>query len=138
MCSSDLPFVADFIGLMNFVAGTVVRPGTVRCGSVELACESDGFPAGARVTVAIRPEDIGVQGVQGSEQNALPARVAALGFLGSFFRADLVGDGMGEARLRADVSVEVVRRVGLAEGLALPILLPRERLRVYPQSPVSG
>src|SRR5262249_29035823 len=132
------PFVADFIGLMNFVAGIVVRPGTVRCGRVDLACESDGFPAGTRVTVAIRPEDIGVQGVQGTEENALPARVAALGFLGSFFRADLVGDGMSDARVRAAVPVDVVRRIGLAEGLTLPIVLPRERLRVYPQSLVSG
>jgi iron(III) transport system ATP-binding protein len=132
------PFVADFIGLMNFVAGTVVRPGTVRCGELELACEADGYPPGTRVTVAIRPEDIGVHGVQGGEENALPARIDALAFLGSFFRADLVGAGTGEVRLRADVSVEVVRRFGLAEGHTLSIVLPRERLRIYPQSPLSG
>src|SRR5262249_60056992 len=101
------PFVADFIGLMNFVAGIVVRPGTVRCGRVDLACESDGFPAGTRVTVAIRPEDIGVQGVQGTEENALPARVAALGFLRSFFRADPVGDGVRGAPARPAVCVGV-------------------------------
>jgi iron(III) transport system ATP-binding protein len=132
------PFVADFIGLMNFVAGTVVRPGTVRCDGLELACEADGYPPGTPVTVAIRPEDIGVHGVQGGEENALPARIDALAFLGSFFRADLVGAASGEVKLRADVSVEVVRRLGLAEGHTLPIVLPRERLRIYPQSPVSG
>src|SRR5437879_3499994 len=40
------PFVADFIGLMNFVAGTVVHDGVVRLGRVELACEADGLAAG--------------------------------------------------------------------------------------------
>ncbi len=132
------PFVADFVGLMNFVAGTVLRPGTVRCGTLELACESDGFPAGTAVTVAIRPEDIGVHGVQAHQENAVQARIDVMVFLGSFFRADLVGDAMGAVRLRADLSVDLVRRLGLAEGAALPIVLPRERLRVYPQSPLAG
>ena len=132
------PFVADFIGVMNFVAGRVARPGTVRCGGLELACPADGYPPGTPVTVAIRPEDIGIQGVRGGEENSLPARIDALVFLGSFFRADLVGMETAEVRLRADVSVEVVRRSGLAEGHTLPIVLPRERLRIYPQSPVAA
>jgi iron(III) transport system ATP-binding protein len=62
-------FVADFIGLMNFVGGTMVGPGTVRCGGPELACEADGYPPGTPVTVAIRPEDIGLHGVQADEEN---------------------------------------------------------------------
>jgi iron(III) transport system ATP-binding protein len=126
-------FVADFVGLMNFVAGTVVRSGLVRCGALDLACEADGFPPGTGVTVAIRPEDIGVQDVRGTEANALPARIESMVFLGAFFRADLVGEGMG-LRLRADFSVELVRRLGLGEGHSLPVVLPRERIRVYPQS----
>jgi len=132
------PFVADFVGLMNFVAGTVLRPGAVRCGTLELSCESDGVPAGTPVTVAIRPEDIGVQGVQEHEPNAVRARIDTMVFLGSFFRADLVGDGLEPVRLRADLSVDLVRRLGLAEGHTLPIRLPRERLRVYPQSPLAA
>jgi iron(III) transport system ATP-binding protein len=128
------PFVADFIGLMNFVAGAVVRPGAVRCGALELACEADGFPAGTEVTVAVRPEDILVHGVQGGEQNAIKARVETLVFLGSFFRAELLAEGMGATRLRADLPVELVRRLGVTEGSSLAVVLPRDRLRIYPQS----
>ncbi len=36
-------FVADFIGTMNFVAGTVSGPASVRLGRQELACETDGL-----------------------------------------------------------------------------------------------
>jgi iron(III) transport system ATP-binding protein len=60
--------------------------------------------------------------------------VETLVFLGSFFRAELSPEGMGPTRLRADLPVELVRRLGVSEGAALAVVLPRERLRVYPQS----
>jgi iron(III) transport system ATP-binding protein len=126
------PFVADFIGVMNFVAGAMVRDGVVRLGRVELGCEADGFAPGTPVTLAIRPEDIVVQDVREGEPNTLAARVEAMVFLGSFFRAELVGDSLGEARLRADLSVDVVRRLGIAENHALPVRLPKDRIRIYP------
>jgi iron(III) transport system ATP-binding protein len=126
------PFVADFIGVMNFVAGAMVRDGVVRFGRVELACDADGFAPGTPVTLAIRPEDIVVQDVHAGEPNTLEARVDAMVFLGSFFRAELVGDSLGEARLRADLSVDVVRRRGIAENHALTFRLPKDRIRIYP------
>jgi iron(III) transport system ATP-binding protein len=131
-------FVADFIGAMNFVPGTVVRPGTVRLGGIDLACEGNGLAAGAPVTVAIRPEDIRVGGVQGTEENAVRATVEAMTFLGSFFRVDLGGEALAGARLRADLSVDLVRQLELVPGRMLPVLLPRRRLRVYPARPVGA
>ena len=67
-------FVADFIGTMNFIAGEVTGAGEViggagsdggagvGAGGLVLACDTSGFPEGARVTVAIRPEDIVLDG----------------------------------------------------------------------------
>jgi iron(III) transport system ATP-binding protein len=132
------PFVADFIGVMNFVGGTLVRDGTVRLGRVELACEADGFAPGTAVTLAIRPEDIVVHDVRAGEPNTVEARVAAMVFLGSFFRADLVGPALGGATFRADLSVDLVRRLGIAEHDALPFRLPKERIRIYPGSTVHS
>jgi iron(III) transport system ATP-binding protein len=125
-------FVADFIGVMNFMPAVAVRPGAVRTGGLELACDIDGLPAGTGLTVAIRPEDIRVQSVTGSEENAVAVRIAAIEFLGSFFRVDLAGDALGGVTLRADLAVDVVRGLDLAEGQALSVVLPRKRLRVYP------
>jgi iron(III) transport system ATP-binding protein len=130
-------FVADFIGVMNFMPAVAVRPGAVRTGSLELACDIDGLPAGTGLTVAIRPEDIRVQSVTGSEENAVAVRIAAIEFLGSFFRVDLAGDALGGVTLRADLAVDVVRGLDLAEGRALSVVLPRKRLRVYPGRPAS-
>ena len=130
------PFVADFIGVMNFVAGTVVRDGAVRLGRVELACDVDGLAAGTEVTLAIRPEDIVVHDGGRSDANALTLRVDALAFLGSFFRADLAGGETG-VLLRADLPTDMVRRRRIAEKSALSVLLPPERIRIYPGSTVN-
>ena len=130
------PFVADFIGVMNFVAGTVVRDGAVRLGKAELACDVDGLPSGTEVTLAIRPEDIVVHDDARADANALTLRVDALAFLGSFFRADLAG-GETNVLLRADLPADMVRRRRIAEKSALSVLLPPERIRIYPGSAVN-
>ena len=126
------PFVADFIGVMNFVAGTVARDGAVRLGRTELACEVDGVAPGTPVTLAIRPEDILVQDARGGDVNVVRVRVDALAFLGSFFRADLVAEAMDSVLLRADLSVDLVRRQSIVEKSELSALLPPERIRIYP------
>jgi len=130
------PFVADFIGVMNFVAGTVVGERAVRLGRTELACETDGLAAGTEVTLAIRPEDIVVREGRATEPNALTLRVEALAFLGSFFRADLVGDASDGVFLRADLPVDLIRRRGIGEKSMLSVLLPPDRIRIYPGSTV--
>jgi iron(III) transport system ATP-binding protein len=130
------PFVADFIGVMNFVAATVVGQGRVRLGGLELACDADGLAPGTEVTLAIRPEDIVVQEASAGGPNAVPMRVEALAFLGSFFRADLVAAAPAGTLLRADLPVDLVRRLDIAEKRALVCVLPPERLRIYPGSTV--
>jgi len=130
------PFVADFIGVMNFVAGTVVGDRAVRLGHTELACELDGLAAGTEVTLAIRPEDIVVHEGRATEPNTLTLRVDALAFLGSLFRADLVGDASDGVFLRADLPVDLIRRRGIGEKSMLSVLLPPDRIRIYPGSTV--
>ena len=131
------PFVADFIGVMNFLAGTVARDGVVRLGRAEVACDVEGLAAGTEVTLAIRPEDIVVHDRGRSEPNVLALRVDALAFLGSFFRADLVGEETAGMLLRADLPADMVRRRGIAEKSPLSVVLPPERIRIYPGSPVN-
>src|SRR5262249_8045525 len=101
-------------------------------GEVDLACETDGFAPGTDVTLAIRPEDVEVTGGGERGENGFQARVDALAFLGSSFRAELVSDAMAKARLRADLPVERWRRRGITEESTLAGRVERERIRVYP------
>jgi len=42
---------------MNFMPAVALRPGAVRLGDLELACEIDGVAPGTDLTLAIRPEE---------------------------------------------------------------------------------
>jgi spermidine/putrescine transport system ATP-binding protein len=53
-------FVADFIGDTNLVDATVVDRATVRLGDGTVIRTAAGQPAGSAVTVAIRPEKVGL------------------------------------------------------------------------------
>ena len=131
-------FVADFIGTMNFLPGRICDGGRVRLGQVELACTTDGLAQDSAVTLAIRPEDILLQGVAEGDQNALQVTIAEAEFLGSFIRAELAAESLGEQRLTADFSSNLVRRLDVGEGDQIRIALPKDFLRVYPQGGTRG
>jgi iron(III) transport system ATP-binding protein len=126
-------FVADFIGTMNFLPGRLVAPDRVRVSGLELRCPPHAMAPDSPVTVAIRPEDVIVQDAEGGTENAFEAEIASLDFLGAYVRARLEAPQLCGAELRADLSANVVRRMGLAEGRRLPVVLPRARLRIYPR-----
>ena len=125
-------FVADFIGTMNFVPGTVEANGSVKVGNTALACQTEGMPLGQAVTVAIRPEDIDAEAGSEGGENVVEVEIAAMEFLGSFYRATLGGGALGEQGIRADLSINVVRRKDLAVGVRLRMHFPAQFIRIYP------
>ncbi|MGI9405605.1 MAG: putative 2-aminoethylphosphonate ABC transporter ATP-binding protein [Hyphomicrobiaceae bacterium] len=135
-------FVADFIGAMNQLPGRSLGSGSVALGDRQLATQVHSIPDHAAVTIAIRPEDIIPHGDGGRPLvevgepsppgNSLTANVGEMEFLGSFWRARLQGGELGDAVLEADFSINAVRRIGLAEGKAIEIELPPDRVRVFP------
>ncbi len=130
-------FVADFIGTMNFVEGHLDDAGRVHCANLTLACETDGLAPGSALTVAIRPEDIVLQSFEEDSDNVFEARIESLEFLGSVVRAEL---SLGDAHdlLRADLSINQVRRLGVAAGDRRPIAIPSDRIRLYPGRAAPG
>ncbi len=45
---------------------------------------------------------------------------------------------MGEARLRADFSINLVRRLGIDKGHSMNVKVPRECIRIYGGSAADG
>ncbi|MCX7354962.1 MAG: putative 2-aminoethylphosphonate ABC transporter ATP-binding protein [Alphaproteobacteria bacterium] len=123
-------FVADFVGVMNVLDATA-DGGTARVGARTLRL-SDGTAQSGPVHLCIRPEDIVVRGVGAATVNAVSARIETLEFTGPFFRATLRLDG-GDATLVADLSANDVSDLTLAAGQPITVVLPPDRLRLYPR-----
>ena len=126
-------FVADFVGTMNFMPAVVAGPNRVRLGRIELECAGglDGAAPGARVTLALRPEDVAVRNVARDGANGFEARIVNMEFLGSFYRVQLEADDVDKSRITADLSINDVRDLSLARDMTIAVALPRERIRVF-------
>jgi iron(III) transport system ATP-binding protein len=125
-------FVADFIGTMNFVSGTVEAAGSVKIGNTTLVCETEGMSIGQAVTAAIRPEDIDAEAISEGGDNVVEVEIAAMEFLGSYYRVALGGAAVGEQGIRADLSINLVRRKNLEVGSKIPVRFPAQFIRIYP------
>jgi iron(III) transport system ATP-binding protein len=139
------PFVAAFIGSMNFMADAVkLGEGLYGIGSHQLTVTRENgtrtLPSGDPVILAIRPEDILIHPPGSRQANTFEATVRRLEYRGPQFRLSLTlpdrGGGDEEARvLEADVPAEKIRRFNVRNAMTVPIRLPGDRLQVYARSP---
>ena len=129
------PFVAAFIGSMNFLRDAVKEaPGLYRLGHLQLRVEngSGTLAAGSRVVMAIRPEDIAMGDERADDPNTLSARVERLEFRGPHYRATLrLSLGEEAPTILADLPAELIRRRDIREAADLSVRLPADRIRVY-------
>jgi iron(III) transport system ATP-binding protein len=138
------PFVASFIGSMNFIGNAVKEPGgSVRIGastslgggglSLRVGDGADQIASGVPVTVAIRPEDVLVGRAGENAPNAMSARVGSLEFRGPRYRVTLrlpLGEA-DDSTIQADIPIELITRLGIRENMDIAVQLPADRIRVY-------
>ena len=140
----DSLFVADFIGEMNQFSATAATKESVTIGNTEFSCIAHTHEAGAAVIATIRPEDViphgegarspGAEDVVTTPANTIDVEIVDMEFLGSFWRAGLSGEQLGDLRLVANFSINAIRRMDLAIGKKLAVELPAKRLKVFPVS----
>lgn len=126
------PFVADFVGLMNFLPAVACGDHRVRFQDTVLEL-GHGLeqPAGRPVTLAIRPEQVQVAR-NGHAVNLLWARVEEIEFIGPFYRLHLrLGQ---ETPMIAYMPPEHSSEAAIGAGMTIPVELPPQHLRVYPAS----
>lgn len=133
--SPATPFVADFVGLMNFLPAVVSTPELrrVKIGEVEVnLLQEISHPAGQDVLLAIRPEKVQVVEIlNNGRENVLRARVQEVEFIGAFYRLHLQ---LGQAeRLIAYLSPQRSSAQAIREGEEVPVYFPPDQLRVYPK-----
>jgi iron(III) transport system ATP-binding protein len=132
------PFVASFIGSMNFIDNAVkIKPGVYGIGDRRLVVEPENgaghIRRGQAVIIAIRPEDVVIRDDLEGERNTIPTRVESLEYRGPLFRVALrfAIDDADSAVIDADVPTEKIRRLNIRERIQLPVQLPLDRLHVY-------
>jgi len=125
------PFVADFVGRMNFLDGHLSAPNQADCNGANLTFASaTTYAANTPVTVCIRPEDVVVRGINGDAGNVFEADVGVMEFVGNHFTTMLHVRGTG-LNVSADLSMNDVRDLGVRPGGSIRASLPIERLRVF-------
>ncbi|WDP93397.1 MAG: ATP-binding cassette domain-containing protein [Desulfobacter sp.] len=133
------PFVASFIGTMNFFeqARKVDKGIYVTAGKYFTAGQENRdapLAVGDRATLAIRPEDVRVAGLGGPETNRFSAVVRAMEYRGAFYRLEFSLQVEGLPRVRADVAGEIIRKLKLELDRPAHVIFPPERLLVYGRS----
>jgi iron(III) transport system ATP-binding protein len=129
------PFVASFIGSMNFIRDIVKDSyETYRSGGLRLQVEkSDDVPVGSKATIAIRPEEIMIGHEEHGGTNLIPGRVRRVEYRGSQYRVHLLLP-LGQAErtvIEADLPAERIRSLSIVENMEIGVHFPPERLRVY-------
>ncbi len=132
------PFVAGFIGTMNFLPGCR-RTGktTARFMDYTLTMTEGGElpPAGEAVTLAIRPEHLRVGDARDAGENRIRVQVRDIEFRGSVSRVMLrVLQANGEPSaisLEMDLQPKAVEQLKLGTANSVEILLPPKHLLAF-------
>jgi iron(III) transport system ATP-binding protein len=125
------PFVADFVGKVNVLAGTAEAGGRLRVGSLLLDCNnSQQSIPGSRLRAYLRPEDIVARPIAAGDTNVLEARIEKIEFLGSYCLVRVATEGLGQP-LTVYLSLNFLSEQGLAPGRELKLRILPERLRLF-------
>lgn len=144
------PFVAGFVGQMNWLRGVVADDcSRIVCGDLELAAPKTGegaLPSGSELLVALRPESVRLSvDLDGADVDRLDSEIAGRGgrigasvrsmeFLGSVYRLALLCDGADGTELVADVSVSDITWADAGVGRRVYVEVPPESMRLYPRA----
>ncbi|HEY2986269.1 MAG TPA: ABC transporter ATP-binding protein [Candidatus Binatia bacterium] len=118
-------FVAQFVGEMNFVKGRVAGASQVECplGTLPIPVPEGCSPASA-VTLAIRPEHVVLNAIDGSPAS-LTGAVASKNYLGDAALLEIEINGVS-------LLVKLPGDADFAVGQKISVNLPLHRWRVFP------
>jgi iron(III) transport system ATP-binding protein len=124
------PFVADFVGRVNVLNAVSLGGERYQAGRLALIA-ANGYEAGKRVRLYLRPEDRVVEGDLNGESNRVSGQVAKVEFLGGHCLAEVQVPELEGQALTVFFSLNQVRELGIREGAALELALRPDRIRVF-------
>lgn len=129
------PFIADFIGITNFIQGQVVSPDIVRCANTDMHCNIDELPTGRQVNLAIRPEHIALAPPAlpgtGNAVNQLTGTIVDNEFLGSVHRLYVEIPTLSTQALMVDVGASLHDSMALKLGDTVNVTLSVDAIQTF-------
>ncbi len=131
------PFVADFIGVSNLLAGHTLDSKHIEIAGLSMQCPAHGYPVGHPVTALIRPEDMTLTTPEyGSEPTASVAlcnqriaTIAKVEFLGAIVRLEVSLAHI--PRLKVDVPKKRFNPHQLVIGHQVLVTIPVENIQLF-------
>ncbi len=123
-------FVADFVGRINVLPGTLAGANRVHLGGDTFDCHHDG-EAGSAVTIYLRPEDVLAQPIAPGDANVFDARIEKIEFLGSYCLVQVVAAALHGRALSVTLSLNFLTERQLEVGATLPLRLLPERMHIF-------
>ena len=127
---ANSPFIAAFIGSMNFIPAVISNSKKVRCNRVEFNCDTSNFKENESVQLAIRPEDIQFK-QENSDDNILSAKIKEIDFLGSYQRVYFESKSLTDDLIIVDVPSSNARKIKLAVNTEKNLFFSKEDARIY-------
>ena len=127
---ANSPFIASFIGSMNFIPAVISNSKKVRCKSVEFNCDTSNFKENESVQLAIRPEDIQFK-QENPDDNILSAKIKEIDFLGSYQRVYLESKSLTDDLIIVDVPSSNARKIKLDINTEMNLFFSKEDTRIY-------
>jgi iron(III) transport system ATP-binding protein len=125
------PFVADFVGKVNMLAGTIEGPGRVRVGTRSFSGASANGAEGRSVRAYLRPEDIVARPISPTDANVVDSKIEKIEFLGSYCLVRVAAEGLESQPLTVYLSLNFLSEQNLAVGSALRLRILAERMRIF-------
>ena len=127
---ANSPFIASFIGSMNFIPATINSSKKVKCNNIEINCDLGSFKENDSVQLAVRPEEIYFK-QENQDDNIITASVKEIEFLGSFQRVYFEAKSFTNNLIIVDVPSANARKIKLVINEEMNLYFSKQDARIY-------
>ena len=127
---ANSPFIASFIGSMNFIPATINSSKKVKCNSIEINCDTGSFTENDSVQLAVRPEEIYFK-QENQDDNVISATIKEIEFLGSFQRVYFEAKSFSNDLIIVDVPSANARKIKLVIDEEINLYFSKQDARIY-------